>query len=131
MDYIDIAFLAGRIIFGGYFLMNAYNHIVKNAGLVGYAASMGVPSPKLAVVGSGFLLLVGGLSIVLGYMPLIGVIALVLFLLPVSFKAHAFWKAADPMVKMNEKIAFMKNMAIIGAALMLLAIPTPWVLSIS
>jgi len=98
--------------------------------MVGYAASKGVPAPKAAVVGSGLLLLVGGLSVVLGYMPMVGVIALIVFLLPVSFKMHAFWKETDPMAKMNAHIQFTKNMALIGAALTLLAIELPWAYSL-
>lgn len=125
-----IVFLIGRIIFGGYFLLNAYNHLVKGGHMVGYAASKRVPSPKLAIVVSGILLLIGGISMVLGLYPLIGVIALVVFLIPVSFIMHAFWKIQDPMARMGERIAFQKNMALIGAALMMLAISTPWIWSV-
>ncbi len=125
-----IVFLIGRIIFGGYFLLNAYNHLVKGGHMVGCAASKGVPSPKLAIVVSGILLLIGGISMVLGLYPLIGVIALVVFLVPVSFMMHAFWKIQDPMARMGERINFQKNMALIGAALMMLAISTPWIWSV-
>ena len=125
-----IVFLIGRIIFGGYFLLNAYNHLVKGGHMAGYAASKGVPSPKLAIFVSGVLLLIGGVSMVLGLYPLIGVIALVVFLIPVSFMMHAFWKIQDPMARMGERIAFQKNMALIGAALMMLALSTPWIWSV-
>lgn len=125
-----ILFLIGRIIFGGYFLLNAYNHIFKSAHMIGYAQSKGVPSPKLAIIGSGIVLTIGGLSMLLGLYPVVGVIALALFLIPVSFKMHDFWKIQDPMARMGERIQFEKNMALLGAALMLLAIATPWVYSI-
>jgi uncharacterized membrane protein YphA (DoxX/SURF4 family) len=125
-----IAFLIGRIIFGGYFLLNAYNHLVNSGHMVGYAQSKGVPAPKLAILGSGILLLIGGVSMVLGLYPLIGVIALVVFLIPVSFKMHDYWKIQDPMVRMSERISFQKNMALLGAALMMLAISTPWIWSV-
>jgi hypothetical protein len=62
--------------------------------------------------------------------PLIGVIALVVFLIPVSFKMHDYWKIQDPMVRMSERISFQKNMALLGAALMMLAISTPWIWSV-
>lgn len=125
-----IAFLIGRIIFGGYFLLNAYNHLVKGSHLVGYAQSKGVPAPKLAILGSGILLLIGGVSMVLGLYPLIGVIALVVFLIPVTFMMHDYWKIQDPMARMSERISFQKNMALLGAALMMLAISTPWIWSV-
>lgn len=125
-----IAFLIGRILFGGYFLLNAYNHLVKGGHMVGYAQSKGVPAPKLAIFVSGLLLLIGGLSILLGVYPVIGVIALAVFLIPVSFKMHAYWKITDPMGRMGEQIQFRKNIALLGAALMLLAIATPWMYSL-
>lgn len=121
-----IALLVGRIIVGFYFLMNAYNHIFKGSHMTGYAASKGVKSPKAAILVSGLLLLVGGLSVLLGVFVTWGAVALLLFLVPVSVKMHPYWKEADPMAKMSERIAFMKNLALIGFVLMMLSIPTPW-----
>ncbi len=37
---------------------------------------------------------------------------------------HAFWKIKDPMEKMRDSINFQKNVALMGAALMLLIIAT-------
>jgi uncharacterized membrane protein YphA (DoxX/SURF4 family) len=124
------AFIIGRIIVGVYFLMNAHGHLVKGSHMVGYAASKGVPAPKLAIFGSGVLLLVGGLSIISGIGTTWGIIALIFFLLPVTFMMHNFWKETDPMTKMNENISFMKNMALVGFLLIALAIPTPWAFSL-
>jgi putative oxidoreductase len=127
MEYI---ILLGRILLGGFFIYGGYNHIRNLEMVSGYAQSKGVPSPKAASVVSGVLLLIGGLSVLLGVYPDVGVIALVLFLAPVSFKMHAFWKVQDPMAKMGERVNFQKNIAILGAVLILLAIPQPWSLSL-
>jgi len=124
------AFLIGRIIFGIYWLMAAYQHLFKAGEMVGYAGSKGLKSPKAAIVGTGVLLLLGGLSILLGAYTTVGIVLLVIFLLGVSFKMHDFWKASDPMAKMGDRINFMKNMALIGALLMLLAIQLPWAYSL-
>ena len=59
---MDILLLIGRLIFGGYFLMNAWNHFYNLEGLTGYAKSKGVPSPRAAVFVGGVLLLLGGLG---------------------------------------------------------------------
>ena len=72
------------------------------------------------------MLLLGGLSILLGAYPIARVILLAAFLIPVSFMMHDFWKVQDPQMKMGEMINFMKNMALLGALLMFLAIPRPW-----
>jgi uncharacterized membrane protein YphA (DoxX/SURF4 family) len=127
----SILFLLGRILFGGYFLMNAFNHF-KNAGMLSsYAQSKGVPAPKLAVIVSGVLLLIGGLSVLFGLYPTIGAVALILFLVPVSFIMHAYWKIQDQQMNMVERVNFMKNLALVGAALLLLFISQPWPESLS
>jgi uncharacterized membrane protein YphA (DoxX/SURF4 family) len=127
MDYV---FLFGRILLGGFFIYNAIGHFMGLNAMSGYAASKGVPAPKLAVAGSGVLLLIAGLSILLGYQPMIGIAAAALFFIGVTPTMHAFWSVTDPQAKMSERINFTKNTAILGASLMLLAIPQPWPLSL-
>jgi len=126
----SIAFLIGRVIAGGFFLMNGFNHFAQRNMLIGYAKSKGIPAPPLAVGGSGVLLLLGGLSLLLGYHPTIGVALLVIFLLGVSFGIHNFWTIQDQQAKIGEMTNFLKNMAILGLLLMTLAIPGPWLMSL-
>jgi uncharacterized membrane protein YphA (DoxX/SURF4 family) len=127
---MDVLHLIGRIIFGGYFLYNALNHLVLGAGaLTGYAQMKGVPAPKAAVYGSGILLLLGGLSILLGFQPRWGIVLLILFLVPVSIMIHNFW-AEEGEARMADTINFTKNMALVGALLAFLAIPEPWPYSV-
>ncbi len=87
---MEIALLIGRLIVGIYYLMSAANHFVQLNGLAGYAASKGVPAPKLATLAGGLMLLAGGLTILTGYRPEIGVFALVPFFLPVTFMMHQY-----------------------------------------
>jgi len=126
----SILFLIGRIISGGFFLMSGLNHF-KNADMMaGYARSKGVPSPKSAILGTGVLLALGGLSMIFGFHPTIGATLLALFLLGASFKIHPFWAVADPQAKLSEMIQFQKNLALVGFVLMTLMIPRPWPISL-
>lgn len=127
----NIAFLVGRVIVGCFFLMNGFNHFAQLNMLTGYAKSKGIPAPALAVGGSGVLLFLGGLSLLLGYHPTIGAALLVIFLLSAMFGIHNFWTVQDPQAKMGEMINFLKNMAILGLLLMTLAIPRPWLMSLA
>ncbi|MFQ6058585.1 MAG: DoxX family membrane protein [Anaerolineae bacterium] len=127
---MDILFLMGRIVLGGYYLFNASNHFMRLEMMSGYAGSKGVPSPRLAVAGSGIILGLGGLSILLGFQPVIGVALIVIFLVPVAFMMHNFWAVEDPQMKMAEMVNFTKNLALAASALMFLAIPTPWSFSL-
>jgi putative oxidoreductase len=111
----------GRILFGGYFAFGGFNHFKMLDTMSGYARSKGAPMPKLSVAFSGVLLIVGGLSVLFDILPGFGLVALVLFLLPVTFIMHAFWKVQDPAAKMHEMVNFMKNIALLGAVLILLA----------
>jgi putative oxidoreductase len=127
---MNFLFLLGRILFGGFFLLNGYRHLTRTSAMAPYAASRGVPAPKPAVAGSGVLLVLGGLSVLLGVWPRWGVLFLALFLVPVSLTMHSYWKDREPEMRQMNEIHFHKNMALLGAALTLLAIPEPWVLSL-
>lgn len=117
---MEILFIVGRVLFGGFFVLMAFNHFTKSGALAGYAASKGVPLPMLAVFGTGILLFIGGVGMLAGIYVEYAAVALVLFLVPVSLKIHNFWAIQDPMQKMIEKINFQKNIALAGAALMIL-----------
>lgn len=127
---MEIAFLIGRIIYGGYFLWNGINHFRNLAMMSGYAQSKGTPAPKAAVAGTGILVILGGLSMLLGVYPVIGAILLIIFLVGVSIKIHNFWAVQDPQMKMMETINFTKNMALLGGAMMTIEISRPWPLSL-
>ncbi len=127
---MEILFLIGRIIVGVFYLNSAFSHFSRLDMMAGYTRSKGVPAPKAAVIVSGILLLVGGLSILTGVKPTIGVAALVVFFLPVATIMHGFWKVSDPNTRMMEMVQFMKDIALMGSALMLLGVPQPWPLSL-
>jgi putative oxidoreductase len=108
--------LIGRILFSLIFIFAAFGHFKPEE--IAYAASAGVPLAKLAVPASGILSLLGGLSIALGYRARLGAWALVLFLIPVTVMLHNFWAVTDPMMKQMQMVMFMKNLGLIGGALM-------------
>lgn len=120
------ALIAGRIIFGGYFLYNGMNHFLNRKMLADYARTKGTPAADLAVLASGALILVGGLSILTGARPKIGSALISTFLMGVSPQMHAFWKEQNPQQRMQEMVNFTKNMALVGASLLAAARPEPW-----
>jgi uncharacterized membrane protein YphA (DoxX/SURF4 family) len=123
-------YLIGRVLFGGYFLYNGVNHMRHRQQMAGYAASKGTPAPDAAVLGSGALLLCGGLSVLTGVRPREGLTALVAFLIPVSLQMHRFWDVEDAGQHQAELINFTKNMALVGAALTMFELPRRWPLSL-
>ena len=79
---------------------------------------------------SGLMIVLGGISILLGLRPFFGVVLITLFLIPVTFWMHNYWDDKEPMTRINNQVNFMKNVALLGAAWMLLAIPRPWPMSL-
>src|SRR5439155_925435 len=81
-DVVPYIFLAGRILYGGFFALAGLDHFRHVGFMMPYTASKGVPAPRLAVLGSGTLIILAGLSIMLGYHPTWAVVLLTVFLLP-------------------------------------------------
>jgi putative oxidoreductase len=109
--------LLGRLLFGLIFVMAGPNHFASQT--IAYAASQGVPLASIAVPLSGVLAIAGGLSILLGYRAKIGAWLLVLFLAGVTPMMHNFWAVTDPMMHQMQLILFMKNVSMLGGALLI------------
>lgn len=107
----------GRLLFTMLFIMAAPSHF--SAGTIAYAAKAGVPMASVLVPISGALALIGGLSVLLGYRARAGAWLLVLFLVPVTFMMHRFWGLGDPRAAQMQQVNFMKNMALLGCALLI------------
>ena len=112
-----VVVLLGRFFFALIFLMAGANHFSKQT--IGYAVSAGVPLASIAVPLSGVLSIAGGLSILLGYRAKLGAWLIVLFLIPVTLMLHKFWTVSDPMMAQIQMILFMKNVAMLGGALLI------------
>ena len=115
---MEALFLISRIIVGMFFLFNGVNHFTRLGMMTQYTASYGVPSPRLAVLGTGVLLVLGGLSLLLGVWPWVGAILLIVFLIPTTFMMHRFWGLQDQVMAMTQMAHFMKNLALVGFLLM-------------
>jgi putative oxidoreductase len=63
--------------------------------------------------------LLGGLSIALGYKAKLGAWLLVLFLVPATVMMHNFWAVQDVALARMHQVMFMKNLSMLGAALLI------------
>jgi len=107
----------GRLLFALIFINSIIGHF--SSGSIAYAQQAGVPMATLLVPLSGVLAFAGGLSIALGYRARLGAWLLVLFLVPVTLKMHAFWAVPDPMMAQMQQVMFFKNVSMLGAALLI------------
>jgi putative oxidoreductase len=128
---MELLLLIGRIIFGGFFIISGINHFTNVGMMAGYAGSKNVSAAPLAVIGTGVLLVLGGLSVVLGFLPILGLLLLIIFLVPTSLLMHNYWTVQDPQMRAAEQVNFLKNMALTGAALALMYGARTWPLSMT
>ena len=107
----------GRLLFVLIFLMSGPTHFTRP--VIGYAASQGVPLASIIVPLSGAIAVVAGLSILVGFRAKLGAWLIAVFLVPVSLMMHKFWTVSDPMMAQLQMILFMKNVSMLGAALLI------------
>ncbi len=122
--------LIGRILYGGTFILLGLNNFARLNEKTDLARSKGVPIAKLSVILSSALIILGGLSILLGYRIEIGIAVLAVFLVPTSLMMHSFWAEEDPQARQVEMVQFFKNVALLGAALTFLGLSQPWAYSL-
>jgi putative oxidoreductase len=111
------AVLAGRQLFSIIFILASARHF--NPQTIASATRHSVPLPNILVPLSGVIAFVGGLSVLLGYRTRFGAWLLVIFLVPVTLMMHNFWAVWDPATSQIEKAMFMKNVTMLGGALLI------------
>lgn len=109
--------LLGRIMYALIFVMAGPGHFTANT--IAFAASKGVPLASISVPLSGIIAMAGGLSIAAGFKAKWGGWLIVLFLVPVTVMIHNFWAMTDPNMAQVNRIMFMKNISMLGAALLI------------
>lgn len=115
--------IVGRVMLAAIFLMSAIGNKIPNfSGTVEYMTANGVPAPNILLVGAIIFLLVGGISIVLGFKARIGAGLLIVFLMLATWFFHDFWTfAPDSQEFQMQMIQFMKNLGLMGAMFMIVA----------
>lgn len=108
----------GRVLLATIFVISGFGHFSGEA--VAYAEAKNVPLASLAVPVSGVLALLGGLSVAFGLKARYGAALLVLFLVPVTLMMHNFWAIEDAAAAQMERVNFLKNLGLLGGALLVL-----------
>ncbi|MEY3346504.1 MAG: hypothetical protein RIR40_229 [Actinomycetota bacterium] len=116
---MDILLVIGRVLFALIFINSGIAHITQMQAMTGYAQFKKVPAPKLAVIVTGLMIIIGGLYIAFGVYADLGALLLAVFLVLTAFMMHNFWTITDAQAKQSEMINFFKNLSLAGAALII------------
>ena len=112
--------LAGRILIAAIFIVSGYGKIGGFEGTVAQLAGKGMPLAEVAAAIAIAVELVGGILLVIGWHARWAATALFLFMIPTTFLFHNFW-AFEPPQQAMQRIHFMKNLAIMGGILYIMA----------
>ena len=121
MQIRGILSVLGRLFLTTIFLMSAIgNKIPQFNSVAEMMAAEGVPMPKFMLVGAIVFLIVGGLSVLVGYKARIGAALLAIFLVLATWYFHDFWTMEGEAAQM-QMIHFLKNLSMFGAMLFIMA----------
>jgi putative oxidoreductase len=121
-NQLDLLLILGRVLFGALWIGAGFGHFKSLEAMTGYAKYKKLPAAKLGVIGSGLTFLVGGILIVLGTWVDLAALLIAVTVILAAIIFHQYWKETDANTKMQEMMAFNKDMALGGAALILFAL---------
>jgi putative oxidoreductase len=111
----------GRLLLCTIFFMAAVGNKIPHFNEVAQLMeSKGVPYPQILLPGAIVFLIVGSVSVVLGYKARFGALLLLIFLVLATYYFHDFWKL-EGKEQQEQMIQFMKNLGLMGAMLFILA----------
>lgn len=131
----DIVDLIGRVMLSFIFLFEAYDSIFFFNETVVKMRFYGLSwHPETLLYGAIFLLVIGGILLLMGYRTGLGVTLLLMYWIPVTFIVHDFWNVpfecistvscpqlsieGQEVYRRMQAVLFMKNLAITGGLLM-------------
>jgi putative oxidoreductase len=111
--------LLGRILIAFIFLQSGFDKVLNYNKALGLMAARGVPEPQILLPLAIAVLFIGGIMVLVGWKARWGALALIVFMIPATLYFHGYWSYPEAL-QLNQFHHFVKNLAIIGALLMLL-----------
>ena len=105
----------GRLLLAAIFLISGVGKLLNPAGTIGYISAFGLPLPELGLVLAVIVEIGGGLLLIAGYQTRIVALALAVFTLTAGIVFHSNFG------DQNQLIHFLKNVAIVGGLLQVVA----------
>jgi putative oxidoreductase len=116
-----LAALIGRILLAAVFVLSGINKLGNFTGTAAFMSGAGLPMAEILLVATIAIELICGMMLVLGWRARFAAAVLLLFMVPVTAVFHNPWAAADQAMAQQQMIHFLKNLAIMGGLLNLMA----------
>lgn len=112
--------LIGRILLAVMFVLSGIGKIGGFAGTVGYISSVGLPMANVLTIAAIVVEIGAGIALIVGFKARWAAAALVAFTVAAAMLFHNYW-AMPADKQMLQQIMFMKNLAITGGLLLVMA----------
>jgi putative oxidoreductase len=116
----DFVAVVGRVLIGVLFLTSGLSKLAAPAAIQGYIASVGLPAPVLAYTLAVAVEVLGSLSLIAGVGTRFVAAGMTVFTLATALAFH------NNFADQNQMIHFMKNIAIMGGLLQVVALGGGW-----
>lgn len=113
-----IVSLFGRILLSLVFIGSGLSKIFAFHSMAGMLAGKGFPLATIAMAVAIVIEVIGGLAILTGFHAKLTGWIVFLYLIPTTLVFHNFW-TMQGMMRMDNQVHFMKNLAIMGGLLLL------------
>ena len=117
----DLLILIGRILLAWVFVGSAYGALLNFSGSVGYFRSLNLPVPYLFTMLTVALEVLLSVGLILGIATRYCAILTFLFVLSATAIAHRYWEYPAGSQQIGQYNHFLKNISIMGGALLILA----------
>lgn len=117
----DLFILLGRVFISALFLSGAVEKIMHKHHTMEQMKMRGVPQVRLMYPIGLALMLIGGVSVLLGLFARFGAFLLIVYLVPTLYWTHNFWSSKEMDKRKTDKAFFMKGLAVLGGLLYVLA----------
>jgi len=112
----------GRLALAWFFLSDAYMRVSDWNGTIALMKDKDIPVPDVSLFFALSAIILGGLSLLLGFKTKVGALLLFAFTIASTLLLHNYWELQDAAERMADYQLFIRNIAIAGGLLLLLGI---------
>jgi putative oxidoreductase len=116
----DAIWLLARCLIGGIFVQSGLGKLMALDAFAASLAKSGVPMADVMAVIGAATEFCGGIAIVIGLQTRIAALLMFAFTIAATLISHRYWELTDVAARRQQSVQFAKNLAIIGAFLLLL-----------
>lgn len=116
----NLVYALGRVAVVAIFVWSGVGKFIAPAATNAVLAAKGFPMPMLFTYGAGGVEIVLGLLVAVGFQTRLAALGLIAFTAVASLFIHDWWNMTGQ-ARLTNQIAFLKNVSIVGALLMIMA----------